>query len=129
MNDEKLAETLIDLKIGYRKEVSAVRCGKRVPQTFYVPPGAGIAGCNVDQFVRHWLVAGTAMQMCYERKFSILIMQLPGERPIVTVQHPIRSKAEHNDPEQRDTWAGQAVGDDSLARAVNDACTQALTAE
>ena len=80
---------------------------------------------SADQFTHSWEVAGALMEKIYEKKYSFLVMQLPDEKSMVTVQEPILTAGQYADPSKRRTWAAQVV-DGSLIHAIIQACVEAL---
>lgn len=76
-----------------------------------------------ERFLSDWRVAGALIEKCYRTGHSILIASLPDGECLVTVHGPLTAP-EYADPSRR-RWAGQAR-DDEEARAIIDACTQAL---
>ncbi len=89
-------------------------------------------GSTMDEFipdphkvVTDWRVAGALMEKVHASKHSFLVMQMPDEKPEVTVKAPITSAGEYADPSQCREWAAQVVGE-SLPRAIIEACVEAL---
>lgn len=62
LSDEELAEAIIEKNVGHKRTVSAIRGGKRVTETFYVPPGRSFSGLSESEFVRQWGVAGPLIE-------------------------------------------------------------------
>lgn len=67
------------------------------------------------------------MEAVYANKYSFLLIQMPDEKPMMTIQAPIRTAGEYADPSVRNNWASQVCGD-SFPRSIQEACVKALTA-
>ena len=83
------------------------------------------AGKNYE-YVRDARVAMALMEKVYEKQYSFMVIQMPDKKPMMTIQAPIQTAGEHADPSTRRSWASQVVNE-SLPRAINEACVEVLT--
>ena len=111
MNDKELADAVVALGVG------CARLDKY--QVAPVTDNVREYG-SAKWFVRDWRVAGALMERVYEKRYSFMVMQMPDEKPMMTIQQPLTAE---NDQKN---WAAQVVNE-SLPRAIIEACVEALT--
>ena len=83
---------------------------------FWIGPDDSPTYLKTSEFVRDGRVAMAMMEKLIKRGYSFLLATMPDGKAIMTVTSPL--------PNQKE-WAAQVV-DDSLPRAIIEACCEAL---
>ncbi|KKK76788.1 hypothetical protein LCGC14_2860130 [marine sediment metagenome] len=116
MNDKELADKVVALGVGLAQIAGGM-------PLYSIDHGS--IWLRADEFLRRWAVAGALMEKVYEKQYSFMVMQMPDEMPVMTIQAPITTGEEYGDPSKRQSWASQVVAE-PLPRAIIEACVEAL---
>jgi len=122
VNDKELADKVVALGVGCTFEWGDTEGVMRQ----YWAPDSETSGTAADKFVCDWRVAGALMEKVFDKKYSFMVMQMPDDMPVMTIQAPITTGEEYGDPSKRRSWASQVVAE-PLPRAIIEACVEALS--